>query len=76
MCQKTKRLYQNDIAYYQQHKRPYKVVIRTLPPIIPPAPPRPPAPPPHNPIYDLTDKGGLDRAYSTDADLSTITNTL
>ena len=52
-----KRLYQNDTVYYpvisraQQHKLPYKIVIR-------PAPPRQPATPvkpPHNPIDDLTD---------------------
>ena len=59
-------MYRNDKVYYQQHRRPYKVVIRTLPPIIHPTPP------PHNPIDDLTDKDGLDQAYSTDADLSTL----
>ena len=30
----------------------------------------------HNPVADLTDKDGLDQAYSTDADLSTIKHTL
>ena len=86
-----KRLYQNNIVYYQQHKRPYKIVIRPAPPRHPLAPPRkgqspspdtkpregpapsvPPTPTPHNPIDDLTDKDGLDQAYSTDADLSAI----
>ena len=74
-----KRLYQNDIVYYQQHKRPYNTAIRQAQPrqpVAPPPTPAPPAPPPHNIVDDLTDKYGLDQAYITDADLSAIKNTL
>ena len=65
---KEKRIYPNKVVYYQQHKRQSNIVIR-------PTTPAPPAPP-VNPIDDLADKYGLDRAYSTYADLTTITNTL
>ena len=71
-----KILYPNDVVYYQQHKIQYNIVIRPLPyrerPAAQPAAPLPP----HSPIDDLTDKDGLDQAYSTYAALSTINHTL
>ena len=50
-------------------ERPNVIVCQPIRPSPPPAPPA-------NPSDDLTDKDSLDKAYSTDADLSTIKNTL